>query len=104
MGERLAIYARLSQDRDGAQTATARQIADCRALAEARGWPVADVYEDTDLTAYRRVNRPGYERPSSISRSSAATAATQRHPARSRPILARRPTQASAGVTCSRSD
>jgi site-specific DNA recombinase len=62
MGQRLAIYARLSQDRDGAQTATARQIADCRALAGARGWPVADVYEDTDLTAYRRVNRPGYER------------------------------------------
>jgi len=62
MGQRFAIYARLSQDRDGAQTATARQIADCRALAGARGWPVADVYEDTDLTAYRRVNRPGYER------------------------------------------
>ncbi len=62
MVQHLAIYARLSQDRDGTQTATARQVADCRALAEAKGWPVAGVYEDTDLTAYRRVNRPAYER------------------------------------------
>src|SRR6266508_1831030 len=62
MVQHLAIYARLSQDRDGTQTATARQVADCRALAAAKGWPVAGVYEDTDLTAYRRVNRPAYER------------------------------------------
>jgi len=62
MVQRLAIYARLSQDRDGTQTATGRQIADCRALAEAKRWPIAGVYEDTDLTAYRRVTRPDYER------------------------------------------
>ena len=61
MVQRLAIYARLSQDRDGTQTATARQVADCRALAEAKRWPVVGVYEDTDLTAYRRVTRPSYE-------------------------------------------
>jgi site-specific DNA recombinase len=62
MVQRLAIYARLSQDRDGTQTATARQIADCRALAEAKRWPIVGAYQDTDLTAYRRVTRPDYER------------------------------------------
>lgn len=58
-----AIYARLSQDRDGTQTATTRQIADCRALTEHLKWDVAGVYEDTDVTAYdRRKRRPAYER------------------------------------------
>lgn len=60
---RMAVYARLSQDRDGTQTATARQIADARKLAELRGWEVTRTYEDVDLSAYRRgVVRPEYER------------------------------------------
>lgn len=60
--EQVGIYARLSRDRDGAQTATKRQVADARALACARGWSVAQVYEDVDLSAYKRVPRPEYER------------------------------------------
>jgi DNA invertase Pin-like site-specific DNA recombinase len=62
MKKRLAIYARLSQDREGTQTATARQMDDCRKLAEAKGWTVAEVYEDVDLSAYRQVRRPAFER------------------------------------------
>lgn len=59
----MGIYTRLSQDRDGTQTATARQAADCRALAERNGWEVADLYEDTDLSGHRRgIVRPDYER------------------------------------------
>ena len=59
---RAVIYARLSRDRDGLQTATARQVADCRKYADAKGWTVADVHEDADLSAYTaKVIRPGFE-------------------------------------------
>lgn len=57
------IYTRLSRDRDGTQTATARQEADCRELAAREGWEVAAVYEDSDLSGSKRgVIRPDYER------------------------------------------
>lgn len=60
--KRAAIYARLSRDRDGTQTATARQVADCRKFAEAKGWQVVAVNEDADLSAYSaKVKRPGFE-------------------------------------------
>lgn len=60
---RVGIYTRLSRDRDGTQTATARQAADCRALAEREGWTVVDTYEDADLSGSRRgLIRPDYER------------------------------------------
>jgi site-specific DNA recombinase len=38
---RAALYARLSRDRSGEETATARQLQDCRAFATARGWEIA---------------------------------------------------------------
>jgi site-specific DNA recombinase len=58
------IYARLSDDKGAEQTATARQIADCRRLAADRGWVVAEahVYEDVDLSAFKQVRRPEFER------------------------------------------
>jgi len=60
---RVGIYTRLSRDRDGTQTATARQADDCRRLAEREGWSVVEVYEDSDLSGYKRgVVRPDYER------------------------------------------
>lgn len=59
---RVAIYTRLSRDRTGEETATARQEADCRAYAQAKRWDVVEVYTDVDLSAYKRgVERPGYE-------------------------------------------
>lgn len=61
--KRAAIYTRLSHDPDGSSTATARQEADCRALAEGKGWLVTTVYQDNDTSAYqRRVKRPEFER------------------------------------------
>lgn len=61
-GLRAAIYTRLSRDRTGDQTATLRQEADCRSMASARGWEVAEVYSDVDLSAFqRRKPRPGWE-------------------------------------------
>ncbi len=62
MTRRAAVYARISQDRIGAGLGVDRQEQDCRALAEQRGWSVAQVYVDNDTSAYSRRSRPGYER------------------------------------------
>src|SRR4051812_29574356 len=58
----IAIYTRLSLDRtNGAQTATFRQEQACRAFAAFRGWEVADVFEDVDVSAYDpSVHRPRF--------------------------------------------
>lgn len=58
---RAAIYARISQDRTGAGLGVARQVAECRQLAEKLGWDVAVVHEDNDISAYSGKRRPGYE-------------------------------------------
>ena len=56
---RVGVYARISVDADGTQTATARQLADCRAFAQHRRWEVTDVFEDVDISAYQtKVKRP----------------------------------------------
>lgn len=60
---RVGIYARISEDRDGQQTATSRQMQDARAHAERKGWEVADVFEDVDISAFNsRAKRPEFER------------------------------------------
>ena len=60
---KVGIYARISDDKDGQQTATARQMEDCRAFAGRKGWEVADEFEDIDTSAYLRgVKRPEFER------------------------------------------
>ena len=58
----MAIYARISQDRDGAGHGVARQVADCRAEAKRRGWTVAEEYVDDDVSAYSGKARPAYQR------------------------------------------
>lgn len=55
-----AIYARISQDRAGEGLGVKRQLADCRAEAEHRGWPVVAEFVDDDVSAYSGKNRPGY--------------------------------------------
>lgn len=61
-GPRAAIYVRLSRDRVG-ETSTARQEADTRALSQARGFDVVEVFSDVDLSAYKAgVVRPAYEK------------------------------------------
>jgi DNA invertase Pin-like site-specific DNA recombinase len=57
-----ALYARISSDPDGLAAGVTRQIADCRAFAYRRCWPVADVYVDNDTSAYSGRKRPEYER------------------------------------------
>ncbi len=58
----VAIYARISSDVLGEGLGVARQEADCRALAEGRGWHVANTYVDNDVSAYSGKRRPEYER------------------------------------------
>ena len=57
-----AVYTRISLDSDGQGAGVERQRRDCLALAEQLGWPVGDVYEDNDVSAYSGRRRPAYER------------------------------------------
>jgi site-specific DNA recombinase len=60
---RAAVYVRISQNDDPAKQGVGRQAQDCREECERRGWPVHDLYEDDDRSAYsRRKPRPEYER------------------------------------------
>lgn len=59
----VGAYVRISEDADGLALGVARQEADCRKLADLRGWTIAEVYSDNDVSAYKpRVVRPGFER------------------------------------------
>jgi len=60
--KRVAIYTRISDDREGKAAGVARKLKDCRALAETRGWNVSEVYTDNDRSAYSGKQRPEYER------------------------------------------
>lgn len=59
---RTALYCRISSDGEGQGLGVARQEADCRSLAERRGWVVAEVYVDNDLSAFSGKLRPAYRR------------------------------------------
>lgn len=56
-----AIYARISSDQDGTGLGVQRQTEDCQALADCRGWTVAQVFTDNDISAYSGKRRPQYE-------------------------------------------
>lgn len=59
---RFAAYLRISKDPDGTSDAPDRQLADLHRFAELKGWHIAEVFEDRDLSAFRRdVVRPSYE-------------------------------------------
>lgn len=58
----VAIYARISSDTEGSGLGVARQVKDCRRLAESLGWTVAEEYLDNDLSAYSGKARPDYQR------------------------------------------
>ncbi|MEU7381202.1 MULTISPECIES: recombinase family protein [unclassified Streptomyces] len=51
---RVGIYTRISKDDEAEGLGVARQEEDCRLHCAARGWEVARVYEDNDLSAYKR--------------------------------------------------
>src|SRR3954447_214978 len=65
---RAAIYARISDDKEGHEAGVSRQVEDCRALAERLGWalnPDTDpVLIDNDISASTRskARRPAFDR------------------------------------------
>ena len=66
---RAGIYARISQDTAGDGKGVARQLDDCIALAERKGWTVVEQYVDNDVSATRSRRRPEYERMLEAARS-----------------------------------
>lgn len=62
MARKVAIYTRISRDDEGDGLGVARQRQDCERLADLRGLSVAKIYEDNDVSAYKRnVRRPEFE-------------------------------------------
>jgi len=61
MSKAAAVYCRISKDRTGESLGVARQEADCRAWCERRGWPVAEIFTDNDVSAYSGKRRPAFE-------------------------------------------
>lgn len=58
---RAAVYLRISEDDES--RAVRRQREDCLAIIAARGWTLADIYEDDGVSASKRaVRRPDYDR------------------------------------------
>src|ERR1700686_2620459 len=58
-----AIYARISHDPAGERPGVQRQEADCLQEAKRRGWSIAQVYVDDDLSAFNPSKpRPEYQR------------------------------------------
>ena len=62
MTTRAAVYARISQDRNGSALGVARQREDCAAYADRRGWRVVEHYVDNDVSASNGKHRPAYQR------------------------------------------
>jgi site-specific DNA recombinase len=54
------IYCRISDDKTGAKLGVQRQEEDCRALAAEKGYKVARVFQDNDISAYSGKARPEY--------------------------------------------
>lgn len=59
---RAAIYVRISQDSEDTGLGVDRQRRDCEALAVAKGWSVAEVFTDNDVSASSGRPRPAYIR------------------------------------------
>ncbi len=52
---------RLSVDRDGLSTSPQRQMEDAKRLCAGKGWEVAQIYEDRDVSAYTGKHRPQFK-------------------------------------------
>jgi site-specific DNA recombinase len=58
---RAAIYTRISRDDDGDAAGVKRQERDCHQLAKSKGYEVADVLADNDLSGFNGKRRPAYD-------------------------------------------
>lgn len=57
-----AVYARISADPNDTGLGVARQLKDCQALAERKGWSVVETFVDNDVSATSDKPRPQYLR------------------------------------------
>jgi len=58
---RVGLYTRISEDVAGEGLAPLARGKTARSLAERRGWTVAGVYEDNDVSAFKtKVTRPEF--------------------------------------------
>jgi DNA invertase Pin-like site-specific DNA recombinase len=76
------LYLRISDDRLGDELGVRRQEKLCRDLAAARGFEVAAVYTDNDVSAFRGRRRPGYEQLLADVEAGAVAAVVAYHPDR----------------------
>lgn len=58
---RCLVYVRISSDPTGEELGVTRQREDCLALAALRGWEVAAVHQDNDVSAYSGRVREGFD-------------------------------------------
>ncbi len=61
MSEKIAVYARISEDVLGLEKGVERQLREARDLVEQRGWTVAAEYADNDISALHGAYRPKYQ-------------------------------------------
>ncbi|MER7968669.1 recombinase family protein [Streptomyces sp. NPDC096080] len=54
MARKVGIYTRISRDDEGDSLGVARQQQDCERLADLRSWQAVKVYEDNDVSAFKR--------------------------------------------------
>jgi len=59
-GQRVALYARISEDELGLEEGVTRQLEDARTLAVQRGWTVVTEFQDNDISATNGKYRKGY--------------------------------------------
>lgn len=57
-----AVYVRQSEDKTGHEAAVQRQEADCRLMAQAKGWDSPVLYADNSISATTGKTRPAFER------------------------------------------
>src|SRR5665647_2003023 len=55
------IYTRISQDKRGLGAGSERQLDECRAMCESRGWTVAAEFDDPNISASKGKVRPAFE-------------------------------------------
>jgi len=67
-GERVALYARISQDPSGKAVGVADQLENARTFAKARGYQVVAEHSDNDISAFRGASRPGYQKVLTLAR------------------------------------
>ncbi len=60
MSKQAAIYVRISKDPSQAEAGIKRQEADCRELADSRGWEIVRVFKDNDRSATNGKARPAW--------------------------------------------